>query len=478
MTRSLEQCIYCTNPVGSREHVVLSAIGGLREDRGILCGKCNSELGYSVDEALARDLATLCAQAGVLRGRDKTAIEVTVTEPSSGRDYTLSEGGRLQHPEVHVIRDQTSDAIRSVDFVASTVQQRDEFIRKLKAEGKPYKVNKVPNEIPLLVIAPPVMQTKFGDTDTLRGVAKAALNVLAHLQPSRAREPWLDGIKRFIVEGGPSEPWVWFDYLEPPEPRIPSESFALQHRFLIGADATSGRVYARVSFFGVYELAVHLGTTPIQESVTLVYDVDPLATKMPDDFQDHEIKGVALGIPGQPTLNPAEPCQGRLVKFLKTCCDLQWQRDEDELVAAINGVRELPHEMQRDQIGALMKGQLQRLLNLVTVAIARLKRFNLSEFEELCPDFRNSLTELVVADANSWTGISSQTMALLETMRKATVEAVLEATVEHPINGHELRRLLERDVGLALAFRIVMSEVEVRHPELATPTALRLCEND
>ncbi|MEO7037369.1 MAG: HNH endonuclease [Polyangiaceae bacterium] len=56
MTARFDDCIYCGSPNGSGEHTVQAALGGVRTNKGILCGRCNEDFS-TIDAALARAYA-------------------------------------------------------------------------------------------------------------------------------------------------------------------------------------------------------------------------------------------------------------------------------------------------------------------------------------------------------------------------------------------------------------------------------------
>jgi hypothetical protein len=244
-------CSYCPAPTDSAEHTILAALGGLRKDRGILCGECNLNFGNTIDSALAEDMRGLNAIVGVQNGRTREPIATTVEYPATGRTFVLSEGGRLTHPDAVVISEGTRDGIRNLYAVTSSQKQADDFVHRIRREGKPVTVTR--ERVPLLFATTPVVLWNFGRTDTFRAVARLVLNLLASNYPEIARQPWLLPLKNFIKSGGDSAPWVSYDYETPAEPALPEDSFQFQHRFVLGFDAKTRAVHARVSLLGVLE---------------------------------------------------------------------------------------------------------------------------------------------------------------------------------------------------------------------------------
>jgi hypothetical protein len=466
---TFDDCIFCGGDNGSAEHTVLAALGGLRTDRGILCVECNNGFS-SLDASLADDMRSLNAAVGVQNGRTKNPVAVSVEDVGTGRTYVLSEGRQLRHPDPVVLDDRTVDGVRNLYAVASTQHQADEFLRQLRAEGKPVKVN-LRERVPLLFASPPTMVWNFGGPHTLRAVARIALSVLAHHFPSRAREPWLAAFKQFIRQGGPTERWVRYEYTDEHDPRLPDGSFPFQHRFLLGFDATSQLAYARVSLLGVAELMVLFGNAPTANSETLVHDVNVIATHGPDDVRVHRIPDLALDPPVAPTANPLPFVQKRLPVLMAKRADWLWQQDSPRLVAALNETRNAAQYERHERIVDALRGQEQRLLNLAAFIVSDFKRHLTEQFGDEAAAVVNVLAPLVQADGKSRTGVSDLTAVHADMLRYVMADHLLPLLEDHAIDGDELRSLIEGWLGAAAVGTYMMQHLQRAHPELGLDEA-------
>jgi hypothetical protein len=434
---------------------VLASLGGLRTDRGILCEPCNN--GFStIDAALADSMGPLGAMIGVHHGRTKAAIATPLEDPETGRTYVLTGGREIGHPEPVILEDQTVDGVRNLYAVASTQQQAEEFVRQLKAEGKRPEVRF--ERVPLLFATTPTAPWMFGGPQTYRAIAKAALNVLAHLRPARAREPWLFPLKRFVLDGGDSGPWVAYDFGVEPDSRLPRPSFRFQHRILVGFDAQAGLAYARVSLLGVVELSVVLGSCHVQQSETLVYDVDVVASRAPGDVRTHEIPGVALHPPREPVENPARFIPDRLVAFLNERNAWTWEQDAPGLVVALNDTRGCPEWVRHERIVEALEGQQQRLLNLASWVTRQARSHFVADFGPQGAAVGDAFGVVAKADGGGRTGVTDLTHAVSEQLRYVMADHLIEILNERPIEADELRCLLEGKDGAVVVAEYLVGE--------------------
>ncbi|WP_084185060.1 HNH endonuclease [Desulfonatronum thiodismutans] len=93
------KCIYCNKNdfdegKGSREHVILSSLGGRKMSRNICCVVCNNQLGEAIDEPTSKDLVALSNSAGITTGRDKESPTIKNVAMIEGQSLDLKSGGK------------------------------------------------------------------------------------------------------------------------------------------------------------------------------------------------------------------------------------------------------------------------------------------------------------------------------------------------------------------------------------------------
>lgn len=400
----------------------------------------------------------LNAIVGVQNGRTREPIATIVDYAATGRTYVLSEGGRLAHPDTVVISEGTKDGIRNSYAVASSQKQADDFVHRIRSEGKPVTVTR--ERVPLLFASAPVVLWNFGRTDTFRAVARLVLNLLASHYPEVARQPWLLPLKNFIKSGGDSTPWVSYDYEAPAEPALPEDTFPFQHRFVLGFDARTGSVHARVSLLGVLEMSVRLGVTSIKASETLVYDMDVLAESSPSDIKGQRILGASLGASGVPTADPSPFVPPRLTVLLAKRLNRAWERVAPALVAAINGARSAEPFERHDKIVEALDGQQQRLLNLASFVANDARQLLSEQFGKAGEAIGDVFGLVAQPDGASRTGVSELTHAHTEMLRYVMADHILGILNEREIDADELRLLLEGGPGHAVVLRYMTDQVQ------------------
>lgn len=456
-------CIYCGAPAGSAEHTVLAALGGLRTDRGILCGTCNRGFGETIDRVLAEDMKPINAIVGVMNGRTRDPIATIAKDAATGRSFVLTNGRRLEHPDAVVVSDSTRDGVRSIWAVASSQKQADDLVHRLKQEGKGTTVTSR-EVIPHLFASTPTVQWNFGGTDTFRCVARLVVNILASFRPGLARGEWLVPLKRFIREGGDHEPWVNYAYGLSPAPPF---RFDFAHRFSITFDAVLGDVRAHVSLLGVMELSVRLGTATIAETETITYEMDVLAQSPPDDIVVTMFPGT-VALPAVCTEDPSVHVPERLARLLAKRDERVWAQDAPKLLASINAARDVEPFDQHDVVVEALASQRQRLLNLASLVARRIRRHVTTTVGDAEGASVGDAFDLLVApDGSSRTGVTDLTQVHAEMLCNVMADHIVDVLRERQIESDELRLLLEGSRGTAIVGRFMLEQLqEGGHPLL------------
>lgn len=460
-------CIYCGSRTGSAEHIVPACLGGLRTDRGILCSDCNSRFS-TIDASLGRDMRVLNALIGALHGRGREPIEAQIEDAATRRKLILSGGRQLRHAAAVVVDENNVDGLRTLSVVASTQAQVDDFLRRLKTEGKFRVIER--SDAPALFATTPRAEWGFGGVDTFRCVAKIVLNVLAHLRPALARGEWLRAVKNFVVHGGDSDEWVRYCYPAEPEAWLPVDSFPFQHRFALVLDPGSRLAFARVSLLGVAEFAATLGTATCIPSEVLVYDVNVLASSAPDDVRIQILSDPRINPPTPPPADPSPFVASRLSSFIRKRDGKLWEDDAPRLVTAINATRQLPDADRHSRIVEALDGQQQRLLNLVSLVVRRLRADLLQEFGEAAGGVADAFDLFARPDPSSMAGVTELTRTHTELLREVMADHLLELLEKRAIEADDLKGFLEGNRGAAIVFQHVYEHVR-RPPVVAALAA-------
>ena len=94
-------CIYCESEEfesdrGSKEHVILSSLGGRKGSKNICCQACNNKYGTEIDEDLSKELSFFSTMLDITTGRNKSAPTHQRIVSHSGKDYNINSGGAFK----------------------------------------------------------------------------------------------------------------------------------------------------------------------------------------------------------------------------------------------------------------------------------------------------------------------------------------------------------------------------------------------
>lgn len=448
-------CIFCNDPAGSAEHTILAALGGLRTHRGILCERCNNDFGATVDAALVREMNPINAIVGVMNGRTREPIATVVEETATGRSFVLTNGRTLAHPEATVVADTTQDGVRSILAVASTQKQADDFVRQLKNEDKPVKVQR--EVVPHLFVTTPTVLWNFGDPEAHRGLVRLVLNIVATFRPEVARDNGLAECKEFIRNGGPHEPWVNYAYLE----QVAEVArFDFSHRFTVMFDADRQEVRAQVSLLDIIELSVRLGSARLIKTETITYEMNVLAKSAPSDIAVSMTDGLVYPNPVPPTMDPLPLVQDRVAQALFKRNARLWADDAPALFSALNATREREPNDRHEAIVEILCGQRQRLLNIASFFARDIRPRLIAEIgDEAGTSIADALALLVQPEPANRTGVTEVTRVHAEMLAYVMADRLFEILNERPIEADELRFLLEGRPGAAVIGNYMLEQV-------------------
>lgn len=281
------RCTFCEELLdGSEEHILLSAIGGRKRSRRVICGGHNNELGSTIDRALTDQLA-FCSNALAIRtGRNEEAPTVRGLQTTDGVRVDLAPGGRpVQKAKIEDVS--IGENRRQIRITANSEEQlRDLALTYMKKYGPGHDL--MQNSTIEQVITPPSapidLRFQIGGPEPFRSVAKMGLLLLASETGTDAvRLPNMSGIRTFITTGGDSTAFVRQDYatciLRPP-------AFAVlpEHAHCICAltSVETGVAVAHVELFGTFRFTVLLSEAWRGPEVALFYGVDPITG---EDFE-------------------------------------------------------------------------------------------------------------------------------------------------------------------------------------------------
>lgn len=362
---------HCGNAAGSNEHVFPAALGGRRTDRRLICDNCQGWTG-KLDEVLPAQLRYLNLHLGVVGDHSARPARISIPDGDSGRLLLLDEKMNIEAQGKHLVAehtDETGYTVRRYNFLSKAEERR--VLNELRAEG--IKVEVLSREsTPILRTKPLTSNLEFGGVKGMRAVARIALNFLAIQEPEIARAAMLEPLKRWILaDESTVDDFVNFGGVLPSAFRVANQ-YEFGQRVIVGLDPDDG-VFARVSFFDTYELAIRLGPAVLGPRRYHVWDLDPLARheqpgvdRLARNFEgilDHSptVLGEFAATSGE-VFDRVQSGSERILDVARGRIDRERaERLSQELVRLAN----VPPEHRQDRLKRLLRGELQCATNLV-----------------------------------------------------------------------------------------------------------------
>ena len=93
------KCYVCDTEIttinSTEEHIIINAIGGRLKSRKLICVKCNTELGETIDAVLAKQLNSLANMLMINRERGEPQ-PIMSEKLSTGENILIEFGGTLK----------------------------------------------------------------------------------------------------------------------------------------------------------------------------------------------------------------------------------------------------------------------------------------------------------------------------------------------------------------------------------------------
>lgn len=361
----------CAQPAGSDEHVFPAALGGRRTDRRLLCAGCQGWTS-KLDEALPEQLRYLNLHLGVVGDHSKKPARISIADADSGRRFLLDEKMNIEGRGNSLLSehtDETGYTVRRYNFMSKTEERR--VLNGLRAKG--VKVDVLNRTVaPILRTRPLTLGLAFGGSEGMKAVGRIALNFLAVVEPDAARTPELKPFRQWILSGKPeASEFVNFGG-ELPAPFQTANHYEFGHRVMIGLDPVDG-VFARVTFFDTYDLAIRLGPATPGPRRLYIWDIDPTAQR-----QQPDVDRLARNLSGTLEYSPrvlgdfaatsaevydrVQAGSDRILGAARAKID---QEHVERLCRQLSQLSKTPRERLPEQLQRLLRPELQCATNLV-----------------------------------------------------------------------------------------------------------------
>lgn len=465
--------VHCGGISGTWEHVFPAALGGLRGDTRILCSVCQPHFGNGLDKVLPRELRHFNTLQGVVSRHRGNVPPALVTDQDTGQRFWLDERQQIVSAEPAMVRSKTDergleqrDYKMVGDLKTLAAFDKEAFLKAVsEASGKKFDVIEVQSSRPILMARPLTGDTSFGGEETFRSVARIALNYLAAYDPILARSPGLEPLKQWVREGTPTGDFVHFANPVGDEQLLPNH-FEHGHRVALGFCAKTGTISARVTLFGVHELAIKLGAAPCSKSHITVVDIDPKAER-PEPGRDTRqfsavttLEPAALGAFASDSQAILRRNQEHGAKVVAEANDRAWHARLSPLLKTLNDARGLLRFQQVQVVRRVLEVHEQSAFNLLAHVIKRMGRMlREAGFVQHAAFFESWIDaedgDVVVGEGG---------VLLAKTVLTDLGSAFLDEMARGPIAFEVARQLLNGERGCRLAYKVVLEAYESLGP--------------
>ncbi|WP_437929062.1 HNH endonuclease [Sorangium sp. So ce291] len=256
----------------SSEHIIPSALGGVLEARDVLCTKCNSTCGSSIDAKLVKALDWARMLLDIRGDRGQTA---TVRGHDAKLGGVILDSGGIPRPAERApeLIAENPDGSKIYRFSSRSAAQRFVDATRRKNPEADFKVSKA--TVISMFSEMVHMNVSLGGGDFYRSCTKSVLTLITY-RGMAAPQITDDGVWRYVAGAPATEAGVRVILSSAPPPWQPgSQIGSFYHAISIEGDASRRTLRADVRFFGGIAVAVELDAA-VSEDFRLGYAVDPL----------------------------------------------------------------------------------------------------------------------------------------------------------------------------------------------------------
>ena len=258
-------CVYCSNAYfsegeGSKEHVILSALGGRKSSRNVCCEACNNRLGGEIDQPLADTFVFITNMLSIKTGRNKPAPTIRRAVQHEGKEYDIGPGAdfSLSKQPISIQENKETGEVE----VFATVRDKDSALKLLDQVLDKYGMSTEDfDTLPAQLVREPAplihQNIVIGGDVHFRSIAKMLFTYLATMiDPQRIRGEAFKPLIEYIDGLNTGFDQVRYDFVTdlPKEPTLNS----VNHRIFMFASAERRIVFGVLELFGRLRWSVQL----------------------------------------------------------------------------------------------------------------------------------------------------------------------------------------------------------------------------
>lgn len=286
------KCIYCDDGFfernkGSKEHAILSSLGGRKISRNICCQACNNRLGKQIDDPLSDNYSFFSTMLDITTGRNKPAPVQKQVGEHQGRSFDIKPGGEIKFSKNDVQISNEGDRTKFA-IKANSVDEALKIIEG-KLAGRKLSAKDIAelNARSVKSYTPKVGQRlAFGGSEQFRSIAKMALTYLAtSISHDRLRCGIFKGVIDFI--NGKDVENNFVSYTNEAFPSTLTGNSEVDHRLVIASSEESKQVHAVLELYGNIRYFIVLTNDWNGPSLSKTYTVDPVTKKTNELEKSH-----------------------------------------------------------------------------------------------------------------------------------------------------------------------------------------------
>ena len=329
-------CIYCNKSKfslgkGSKEHAILSSLGGRKLSQNVCCEDCNNRLGKSIDDELSNKLSPISTLLNIKTGRNKSAPAQINAVKLNNESYNLLPTGEMLRNGVQ--KEFTKvEGVTSFRIIANNKEQAMKVLEgQLKSQNKSLKDVKDRTITEVSQYGAQISFTISFIENDLRSITKMALTMLAtKVSPHRLRDKAFFNVVNYI-NGNNNDDIALSDT----NSEFPSEHKLsdINHRIFIYASKEENICIALVELYGCFRFSVLLSKEWCGPDIACCYAIDPITTEKLDcDIPERTNLNFILlnrGCHQEKAIRQLEP----LSNFIE---NLDLQREEAKILEKLN----------------------------------------------------------------------------------------------------------------------------------------------
>ncbi|WP_312648086.1 HNH endonuclease [Aminipila sp.] len=255
----------------SVEHIIPNAIGGKLKSKALLCKKCNSELGDSIDSELSKQLNHICNMLNIKRERGMPQA-ITGINTKTGEQVMLEPGGKPSRVKP-IINEEVSGKGKHIHVTARNKKEAKSILKGLRRKYPQINVDEIikNTEVKREYIEDRVqLNITIGGQECFRSICKTAVNFYMF---TGGKQEYIQDLIPYI-KGDTDTNRVYFFYNDE---EVISKGFEqIVHGLVLRGDTQEKVLYMYIEYFNAFKFLILINDSYDGDEVNEAYVFDVL----------------------------------------------------------------------------------------------------------------------------------------------------------------------------------------------------------